>query len=122
MALYVPGLTMPRDCPMCKFAHYNVLGQFSGCNLLGGKYKYAMRSVPGYAESNCRPDWCPLVEVGPHGRLIDADAFAAYLTTGLLYAALGMGSVDPSLKRIVDALVADLADAETVIPAEKEEV
>lgn len=118
MALYVPGLAMPRDCPMCKFAHYNALGQFSGCNLLGGRYKYAMRSVPGYAESNCRPDWCPLIEVGPHGRLIDADAFAAYLTTGLLYAALGRGSVDPQLKEIVASLVADLADAETVIPAE----
>ena len=25
-----------------------------------------------------RPDWCPLIEVPPHGRLIDADAIQDY--------------------------------------------
>ena len=31
-----------------------------------------------YCDSKTKPDWCPLVEVPPHGRLIDADALTTY--------------------------------------------
>lgn len=73
MGVYVKGMDMPKDCPMCPMAHYNKLDEFTGCEIVPGK-KYEMMR-PEYANSDCRPDWCPLVEVPtPHGRLIDADA------------------------------------------------
>lgn len=72
MSVLVKDMTMPRDCPMCPMAHWNAFNMISGCEVVPGK-KYAIRD-PEYANSDHRPDWCPLVDVPPHGRLIDADA------------------------------------------------
>ena len=55
---------------MCPMAHWNAFNMISGCEVVPGK-KYAIRD-PEYANSDHRPDWCPLVDVPPHGRLIDA--------------------------------------------------
>lgn len=73
MGFYV-DLEMPKDCPMCPFANYDMFNTFSGCNITSGK-RWAVKNDKDYAESSTRPDWCPLIEVPePHGRLIDADA------------------------------------------------
>lgn len=73
MGFYV-NLEMPKDCPMCPFAHYDIFNTFCGCDITRGK-RWAMKNDKDYAESSTRPDWCPLIEVSePHGRLIDADA------------------------------------------------
>lgn len=61
MGVYIKGMSMPRDCPMCPMAHYNKLDEFTGCEIVPGK-KYEMMR-PEYANSDCRPDWCPLIEV-----------------------------------------------------------
>ncbi len=53
-------------------AHYDATDTFQGCEIVGGK-RHAIRD-PEYANSSTRPDWCPLVEVPPHGDLIDRDA------------------------------------------------
>ena len=71
MGIYLPNMEMPKDCPMCPLAHYNTLGDFTGCNITPGK-RYAMTHDKEYAESSTRPAWCPLVEVPtPHRRLIE---------------------------------------------------
>lgn len=73
MGFYV-DLEMPKDCPMCPFANYDMFNTFSGCDITSGK-RWAVKNDKDYAESSTRPDWCPLIEVPePHGRLIDADA------------------------------------------------
>ncbi len=66
---------MPKDCPMCPMAHWNKLDELTGCEIVPGK-RYAMTKDPGYADSSSRPDWCPLVEIPPHGDLIDRDEIA----------------------------------------------
>lgn len=71
MGVYI-NMEMPKDCPMCPMAHWSRLDEFTGCEIVNGK-KYAMND-PEFANSDCRPDWCPLVLVQTHGRLIDADA------------------------------------------------
>ena len=73
MGFYV-DLEMPKDCPMCPFANYDMFNTFCGCDITRGK-RWAVKNDKDYAESSTRPDWCPLIEVPePHGRLIDADA------------------------------------------------
>ena len=74
MGFYV-NLEMPKNCPMCPFAHYDdMFNTFRGCDITRGK-RWAVKNDKDYAKLSTRPDWCPLVEVPePHGRLIDADA------------------------------------------------
>ena len=69
MGVYIKGMELPKDCPMCPLAHWDAADNFTGCNIVCGK-KYAM-SDKEYADSNTRPDWCPLVFVPPHGDLVD---------------------------------------------------
>jgi len=72
MGFYV-NLEMPKDCPMCPFAHYDRFDTFCGCDITRGK-RWAVKNDKDYAESSTRPDWCPLIEVPePHGDLIDRD-------------------------------------------------
>ena len=72
MGFYV-NLEMPKDCPMCPFAHYDMFNTFKGCDITRGK-RCAVINDKDYAKSPTIPDWCPLVEVpNQHGRLIDAD-------------------------------------------------
>lgn len=73
MGFYV-DLEMPKDCPMCPFANYDMFNTFSGCDITSGK-RWAVKNDKDYAESSTRPDWCPLIEVPePHGDLIGRDA------------------------------------------------
>lgn len=51
-------IDMPVDCPECPMAHWNKLDEFTGCDAVSGK-KYAINDKE-YAESSCRPSWCPL--------------------------------------------------------------
>ena len=62
------NMEMPKrceDCPVC-YKYETVTAIACGC-------KINMRT----REIGCvtRPDWCPITEVPPHGRLIDVDAF-----------------------------------------------
>ena len=74
MSVLIKDMELPKDCPYCKMAHYNASDEFTGCAVVPGK-RYAMHNDAVYAKSTQRPDWCPLVEIPSHGRLIDADAY-----------------------------------------------
>ena len=56
------NIQMPKDCPFCPCSHYSVTGEFMGCEAVAGK-KYAVMEDPEYANSNTRPEWCPMKEV-----------------------------------------------------------
>lgn len=58
MSLLVEGMTMPKSCAECRI----------NCDMLMTGY------LNGFAEGAVkRHECCPLVEVPPHGNLIDAD-------------------------------------------------
>lgn len=49
------------------------------CRLFHAEYPMHCTAIKEYRTAGApygmsRPDWCPLVEIPPHGRLIDADA------------------------------------------------
>ena len=59
MSVLIKGMEMPKDCPQCIAARYNQFDEFTGCRVVPGKLHAIYDSK--YAESNVRPDWCPLV-------------------------------------------------------------
>ena len=64
MSVLIKGMEMPKDCGHCRFA------------VDGWCYAYGRTNID--ALSTCeRTNYCPLVPVPPHGRLIDADAAIA---------------------------------------------
>ena len=68
MSILIKDMNMPTrcaDCPMCY--------DFISCQLEG----------KAFGEIDCieiRADWCPLIELPPHGDLIDRDAVLEILS------------------------------------------
>ena len=60
--VYIPGMKMPTSCDECPLFNLDIDG---GC--------YCTKYFVIRKKDQDRPDWCPLIEVPPHGRLIDAD-------------------------------------------------
>lgn len=69
MSVLIKGMEMPKSCDECRimvFEDTNCVPElFCGCPIV---FKAHPQGV-GH-----RPDYCPLIPVPPHGRLIDADA------------------------------------------------
>lgn len=63
MGVYIPNMKMPEHCGVCRFA------------VDGWCYAYGKPNIDALANDG-RTNFCPLVPVPPHGRLIDADALA----------------------------------------------
>ena len=65
MGVYVKGMEMPKYCERCPMYSED----FWKCDAKNREFK----------DDYCpwvddRPDWCPLIEVPPHGDLIDQNA------------------------------------------------
>lgn len=62
MSVIVKGMEMPQNCDKCKFQSDSRLY----CDAM--PYNFC-----GNTNDIERPDWCPLIELPPHGRLGDLD-------------------------------------------------
>ena len=71
MSVLIKGMEMPVDCRDCPFEMYYMNSGETKCRATGKILADFYKPIPfeGRAEE------CPLVEVNPHGRLIDADAY-----------------------------------------------
>ena len=87
MSILIKGMDMPKNCHQCFYFA-------SGCKC--------------NKHNNGRPSDCPLIELPPHGRLIDADALTQQI----------MMKADATCGW-ADAL--DLALAPTIIESEEED-
>ena len=70
MSILIKGVEMPTrcfSCPLCDVENAEV-----NCAISHGFY-IEYREVDPKVAMQDRPEWCPLVPVPPHGRLIDAD-------------------------------------------------
>ena len=77
MSVYIKGMEMPTrcfECPMCCVDTCGILCCVDSCCISHGSY-IEYREVDVDTARNGRPDWCPLIPVSEHGRLIDADDF-----------------------------------------------
>ena len=64
MGVYIPKMEMPNNCGECQFI--------------------CKESTCRYGKGYERSDFCPLIEVKPHGRLIDADEFYKDINESIL--------------------------------------
>lgn len=114
MSALIRGITMPTSCMLCPF-----------CVEEADPANGEMCMVTGKLMPPCtreRLDDCPLVEIPPHGRLIDADALR------LLYDFNGYKPTGDMTEEEFDRLMcrlpvirASIDDAPTVIEAEEGE-
>ena len=64
--ILIKGMDMPKNCSKCRF--------WCICNLLNEYKDYeSILRDERIGKNGTRHEGCPLVEVKPHGRLIDAD-------------------------------------------------
>lgn len=99
------------SCPMC-----DVEGAEVNCAISHGSY-IEYREVDQKVAMQDRPEWCPLIEVPPHGRLIDADALEVqngWLRDSKYFAQ------ESSHTHITFVYSNDIYNAPTVIPADKD--
>ena len=115
MGVYIKGMEMPIKCAKCPIAD------------ISAEY-YFCEKIDWFGKE--RPSDCPLTELPPHGRLIDADAFISMLedaTERQRYKELMIDdclTVDDVINAIVESLQNEgLAegDAPTIITADKAE-
>ena len=112
MSVLVKGMEMPSSCSMCPMAHRNYRLEAEETQLA------CYAKGEWVSDDGERPVWCPLIELPPHGRLIDADALedkchrmsqdewnkSTSTTWGYAYA----------------TFESEVEDAPTIIPADKE--
>ena len=68
MSVLIKGMEMPKSCEECKFHCYHSNGEYV-CVATPLLYPFNLANSKGI-----RKNWCPLVEVPPHGDLIDIDS------------------------------------------------
>lgn len=114
MGIYFPGMMMPTECWECPCAYETEGAHHNYCQAVG---------YDTQLPDEGRPDWCPLIELPPHGRLIDADAMAKKDYDDFTEI---MAMTDPATvfgTAIADAHAAIqefLKSAPTIIPADEE--
>lgn len=75
MSILIKGMEMPTRCDDCVMGHELAVGtSVTGYGCLAMLRMGDARIRP--ISCGTRPDWCPLIEIKPHGRLIDADAMS----------------------------------------------
>jgi len=102
MSALIKGMEMPKRCEDCLLCNQYETVTMIACGCLVNMRTRELGCVT-------RPDWCPIMEVPDHGRLIDADALEHVIGKFSLNWEYGNGVSD-----CWDALLT----APTVIPAE----
>ena len=105
MGVYIKGMEMPSCCEKCPVNTKDAFGGI-GCRVTG--------YIPLRKADQDFPNWCPLVPVPPHGRLIDGDVAEVIHFT----------EEDAAEKDFYDGILyaADwISNQPTVIPAEEGE-
>jgi len=102
MSILIKGMEMPKNCNSCRLLDWS-----NGCCSLTNEATTNRRCV-------YRMEWCPLIELPPHGRLIDADALKEKVKE-LLSPKNTKGVLET-----MGAMFRYVLDAPTIIEAERE--
>ena len=82
MSILIKGMEMPESCDMCAFSSYIAEGddheELWYC-ILDNWNQITPILLTKETVSNGRSMDCPLIELAPHGRLIDADALMLHI-------------------------------------------
>lgn len=103
MSVYIPGMEMPKSCHEC-------VAGYGGCCFV------APAESDGICPDHGRADFCPLIPVPDHGRLIDADA----LITKVTDAAIKQPEIADVYYEQASEIGGWLYSMPTIIPADKD--
>lgn len=109
-SVLVRGMDMPKICNECDFCTYVEKDRDVWCT---STIRIIKRGItrPEYEYQNLpRPDWCPLVKVKSHERLIDADA--------LIKALVRKEPFNDCARVVIAECMEEVRHAPTVIEAE----
>ena len=114
MSILITGMEMPKSCDECRimmFEDTNCAPElYCGCPIV---FKAHPQGV------GKRPDYCPLIELTSHGRLIDADALIASIKrqTGFLKT---MGDDLATIAEVLEkGFQQEIENAPTIIEADE---
>ena len=113
MSVLIKGMELPAECRECKMLTYYSTSGCSMCDITGNALARNFKPIP----FDGRPDWCPLIEIPEHGRLIDADALKETLDYYICEANWG-DEVNKALRWVKDEFI---NSENTVIEAEGSE-
>ncbi len=102
MGVFIKGMEMPKNCKECPFSDHQ-----AWC-LIPGEWRERY-----YCPDDEVSEHCPLVEISPHGRLIDADALKSKFRHGE-----GNSDVDSAW---ISTIRRFITQADTIIEAEGRE-
>lgn len=71
MSILIKGMEMPKSCDDC------CVNVDCWCMATIKPNDYS-NDVYDYMNNGTKPDWCPLIEIPPHGRLIDASEISEH--------------------------------------------
>ena len=72
MSILIRGMEMPKNCDECRFCVNGFTDDAPMYECAAQSYENVSVLVEsGGKPFDFRPDWCPLIELPPHGRLID---------------------------------------------------
>ena len=117
MSVYIKGMKMPKSCSECPTCRDGTT--------LDGDY-WLMCGYNGKPlESEIavgKPDWCPLISIPSHGRLIDADALADIFRGFIaLYDSCPFSLLDLARRNELQSALTEVINAPVIIRASKEE-
>ena len=119
MSVLIKGIGIPESCAECRFC-------VNGFTDDAPMYECACESSENVSvlvddhgkPFDFRPEWCPLIELPPHGRLIDADFEEAHYTSMTVNPTPDVTKQD---KRNSLIIIEALQKAKTIIGAEGSE-
>lgn len=74
MGVYIKNMEMPKNCDVCPLIAE--ADDYHVCYINEQFIPWEWIDEHSAEQRHPKPSWCPLVEIPPHGRLIDADALA----------------------------------------------
>lgn len=100
MSILIKGMEMPEGCYCCPLAHRNY-------NLEEDMTQLACYAKDRWgSDDGEKPDWCPLIEIPPHGELVDRDEFITFIKN--------------RLNSYYQWIIEMIEECPTVIPADKD--
>ena len=107
MSVLIKGMEMPKSCYLCPFCDY----VSARCDAVKG----TPYTPPTRYE--VRADWCPLIPVPDHGRLIDKDALEQDISDSVVFSGRENNPEIYGANKIINRIHL----AQTIIPASKED-
>ena len=71
MSILINGMALPTDCRYCVFQEYSQQSGMTYCSINGPALATDRKAI----QFEGRAKFCPLIEIPPHGPLIDMDDF-----------------------------------------------